>query len=103
MRDAASSFIIIISTNNVVLSQVQMEPKSVGCVVTLVLCAGVVKSWEPHPRLPRCSLRTLLSRFLDVTTPPTPQFLQWLSTWASDEEDQKNLRHLATVNIFTKI
>lgn len=56
----------------------------------------MVKSWEPHPRLPRVSLRTLLSRFLDVTTPPTPQLLQWLATQASDTDEQRALTLLAT-------
>lgn len=57
---------------------------------------GVVKSWEPHPRLPRVSLRMLLARFLDLTTPPTPQLLQWLATQATDPEEQRGLTILAT-------
>ena len=58
--------------------------------------AGVVRSWEPHPRLPRVSLRMLLARFLDLTTPPTPQLLQWLATEAKDPEEQRALTLLAT-------
>ncbi|KAE8744679.1 hypothetical protein FOCC_FOCC008682 [Frankliniella occidentalis] len=54
------------------------------------------KSWEPHPRLPRVSLRMLLARFLDLTTPPTPQLLQWLATQATDPEEQRGLTILAT-------
>ncbi|CAB0019492.1 unnamed protein product, partial [Nesidiocoris tenuis] len=57
---------------------------------------GIVKNWTPHDKYPRCSLRTLLARFLDITTPPTPNMLQFFSSCATDEEEQKRLNHLAT-------
>lgn len=57
---------------------------------------GVMKTWTPHERLPVCSLRELFSRFLDVTTPPSPNLLQYFSSIATDEEDQRKLNLLAT-------
>ncbi|XP_046680462.1 LOW QUALITY PROTEIN: nitric oxide synthase, salivary gland-like [Homalodisca vitripennis] len=58
--------------------------------------SGVVRTWEPHERLPRESLRVLLTRFLDITTPPTPQFLQFLASCTIDPEDKDHLILLAT-------
>ncbi|KAF6206870.1 hypothetical protein GE061_018106 [Apolygus lucorum] len=57
---------------------------------------GIVRNWTPHEKLPKCSLRTLLLRFLDITTPPTPNLLQFFSSCATDEAEQKRLNHLAT-------
>ncbi|XP_049776657.1 nitric oxide synthase, salivary gland [Schistocerca cancellata] len=57
---------------------------------------GVLKNWEPHERLPPCSLRTLFTRFLDITTPPTPDLLQHFASIASDPEDKRRLNLLAT-------
>ncbi|XP_067008227.1 nitric oxide synthase, salivary gland [Anabrus simplex] len=57
---------------------------------------GVVKTWVPHERLPSCSLRTLLTRFLDITTPPTPDLLQHLASIATNPEEQEKLSQLAT-------
>lgn len=61
---------------------------------------GVTKNWVPHEKLPRCSLRTLLTRFLDITTPPTPNMLQFFASCAIDPLDKKNLTTLATVSGF---
>lgn len=58
---------------------------------------GVVKSWTPHERLPVCTVRELFSRFLDITTPPTPNLLQHFASIATDEDDQRRLTLLATV------
>jgi nitric-oxide synthase len=60
---------------------------------------GVLKTWTPHERLPTCSLKTLLSRFLDITTPPTPNLLQHFASIATDQEDQRKLELLATVGL----
>uniref|UniRef100_A0A453YZV7 Nitric oxide synthase n=2 Tax=Anopheles gambiae TaxID=7165 RepID=A0A453YZV7_ANOGA len=56
---------------------------------------GVYKSWEPHERLPVCSLRTLLTRFMDITTPPTRQLLTYLASCCSDKADEERLLMLA--------
>ncbi|CAG2057145.1 unnamed protein product [Timema podura] len=61
---------------------------------------GVVKTWEPHERLPACSLRTLFTKFLDITTPPDPNLLQHFSSVATDPEEQQRLRLLATATAF---
>uniref|UniRef100_A0AAR5QJ33 Nitric oxide synthase n=2 Tax=Dendroctonus ponderosae TaxID=77166 RepID=A0AAR5QJ33_DENPD len=56
---------------------------------------GVVKNWKPHDRLPACSLRDLFTRYLDITTPPSPNLLQHFASIASDD-DQKKLNLLAS-------
>ncbi|XP_019875678.1 nitric oxide synthase, salivary gland isoform X1 [Aethina tumida] len=57
---------------------------------------GVVKTWTAHERLPRSSVRELLSRYLDITTPPSPNLLEQFAAIATDEEDQRKLNTLAT-------
>lgn len=57
---------------------------------------GVLKSWIPHERLPACSIRTMLARFLDITTPPTPNLLQHFASIATTLQDQQKLDLLAT-------
>ncbi|XP_026468232.1 nitric oxide synthase, salivary gland-like [Ctenocephalides felis] len=57
---------------------------------------GVVRSWSGHERLPRCSLRMLLTRFLDLTTPPSPAILQYLSSCCTEEIDKDKLESLAS-------
>ncbi|XP_038108914.1 nitric oxide synthase isoform X1 [Culex quinquefasciatus] len=56
---------------------------------------GVYKSWEQHERIPICSLRTLLSRFLDITTPPSRQLLTFLASCCQEKEDEERLTMLA--------
>ncbi|XP_075220584.1 nitric oxide synthase isoform X1 [Lycorma delicatula] len=56
---------------------------------------GVNRTWEQYERLPQCSLRTLLTRFVDITTPPTPYLLQFLASCASNQEDKELLTMLA--------
>ncbi|XP_017771545.1 PREDICTED: nitric oxide synthase, salivary gland [Nicrophorus vespilloides] len=57
---------------------------------------GVVKTWVDHEKIPACSLRSLFSEYLDITTPPTPNLLQQFASIATDEEDQRRLTLLAT-------
>ncbi|CAH1134822.1 unnamed protein product [Ceutorhynchus assimilis] len=57
---------------------------------------GVVKNWKPHERLPAASLRDLLTRFLDITTPPSPYLLHHFASLATDQQDQQRLNLLAT-------
>ncbi|KAI8499619.1 Nitric oxide synthase, brain [Branchiostoma belcheri] len=56
--------------------------------------AGLVKTWTPHDRLPSCSLRTALSRYLDVTTPPSPQLLLYLAMHATSNRERAELQAL---------
>lgn len=69
----------------------------------LLSFAGVIKSWKPHERLPSCSLRELFTKYLDITTPPTPNLLQHFASIATDETDSKKLNLLATVSIYHKL
>lgn len=57
---------------------------------------GVIKTWDNHERLPVCSLRTLFTRFLDITTAPTRQMLTFLAGWCEDELENDQLCTLAT-------
>lgn len=57
---------------------------------------GVIKNWEAHDRIPPRSLRDLFTRFVDITTPPSPNLLQHFASIASDKEDQKKLYLLAS-------
>lgn len=41
-----------------------------------------------------CSLRTLLARFLDITSPPSRQFLTFLSTYCEDPNDTERMKIL---------
>ncbi|XP_076364142.1 nitric oxide synthase, salivary gland-like [Tachypleus tridentatus] len=50
--------------------------------------------WQPYKRLPRCTVRTALSRYLDITTPPTPTILEHLATTAKDRCDEVRLKKI---------
>ncbi|GAB0095507.1 Nitric oxide synthase [Sergentomyia squamirostris] len=56
---------------------------------------GVTQKWVPHHKIPACSLKTLLTRYLDITTTPSRQILSLLSTFCKDKEDEKRLNNLA--------
>ncbi|XP_076368932.1 nitric oxide synthase, inducible-like isoform X2 [Tachypleus tridentatus] len=51
-------------------------------------------SWQQYNRLPPCTIRTALSRYLDITTPPTPTILEALASTAEDECDEDRLKQL---------
>lgn len=55
------------------------------------------KTWQNQERLPACSFRTLLSHYLDITTPTSQTLLALLAAHASSEEDKRRLQLLATV------
>lgn len=61
--------------------------------------AGITQTWEPHERLPSASVRELLTRYLDITTPPTPNFLHVLAEYAHDNDERTRLDQLATVQL----
>ncbi|XP_071508617.1 nitric oxide synthase, salivary gland-like [Diadema antillarum] len=52
---------------------------------------GVVKAWHPTERIPQCSVRAALTNYLDITSPPTPDFLRLLSTQATDKKEENEL------------
>ncbi|XP_015598208.1 nitric oxide synthase, salivary gland [Cephus cinctus] len=57
---------------------------------------GIVKSWVPHDRYMPNSLKMLLTRFLDITTPPTPNLLRYFASIATNPKEQTRLTQLAT-------
>jgi len=57
---------------------------------------GIDKRWEAHQKLPKTSVATMLTRYLDITTPPTPNMLRTLAVLAKDENERARLKHLAT-------
>ena len=59
---------------------------------------GITQTWEPHERLPSASVRELLTRYLDITTPPTSNFLHVLAEYAHDNDERTRLDQLATVH-----
>jgi nitric-oxide synthase len=57
---------------------------------------GIYRSWESHEKIPPCSLRNLLTRFLDITAAPSRQLLLFLASCCEDEKEKASLNKLAT-------
>ncbi|CAL4076770.1 unnamed protein product, partial [Meganyctiphanes norvegica] len=55
-----------------------------------------VYNWEPHGRLPSASVREMLTRYLDITTPPSTNLLNILAEFAQDNDQKSRLELLAT-------
>lgn len=55
-----------------------------------------VEEWEPVGKLSQVTVREALTRLLDITTPPTQQFLGLLSCFCSDEIEREKLKVLST-------
>ncbi|EDV20662.1 uncharacterized protein TRIADDRAFT_31504 [Trichoplax adhaerens] len=54
------------------------------------------KNWTVDNHIPPIfTLREAFSRFVDISTPPTPQFLQYLVNQAKDEKEKSHLEELA--------
>lgn len=56
---------------------------------------GLQKQWNLHERLPALSLRQLLTKFLDITTPPRPDILTYLSRTTESSLEKEALTRLA--------
>lgn len=67
--------------------------------VNMVL--GISKSWEPHDRLPSSSVRNILTRFVDITTPPSRQLLTLFAGFCENKDDEERLNMLAIVSVPT--
>ncbi|XP_072018681.1 nitric oxide synthase 1-like [Amphiura filiformis] len=52
---------------------------------------GNVKVWTPVSHLPLCSVRRAIEKYLDITTPPTPEFLRMLAAHATSPKDRERL------------
>ncbi|KAG8182789.1 hypothetical protein JTE90_018662 [Oedothorax gibbosus] len=63
---------------------------------TVQTIEGPSHRWSPHERIPCLTMRTALTRYLDITTPPGQQFLRILATMAEDEGDKRKIKLLAT-------
>ncbi|XP_013101350.2 nitric oxide synthase [Stomoxys calcitrans] len=55
---------------------------------------GIFKCWESHDKIPAESMRSLLTKFFDITTPPTRQMLTLLSGFCEDNHDTERLQLL---------
>lgn len=55
---------------------------------------GSFKCWEPHSKLPIDTVRSLLLRYFDITTPPSRQLLIFLSNYCSDKKDEERILKL---------
>ncbi|XP_063410256.1 nitric oxide synthase, inducible-like [Mytilus trossulus] len=51
--------------------------------------------WDDYGRFPPCSLKDLLSSYLDITTPPSQEFLSILSGLAARQEDKQRIKRIA--------
>ncbi|CAH1801570.1 unnamed protein product [Owenia fusiformis] len=58
--------------------------------------SGNTNKWAAIDRFPPMTLRTALTNYLDITTPPTPVLLQHFATQTSDAKDKLALEKLAT-------
>ena len=78
---------------NVLLKKQNVEPESL-----FGLGGGKDKGehWEPVEKLTQVTVREALTRLLDITTPPTQQFLGLLSCFCSNEVERENLNVLST-------
>ena len=72
-----------------------MSPMKYWRVVLSIADGG--KIWQNQERLPACNLRTMLSHYLDITTPASQTLLALFAAHASAEEDKRRLQLLATV------
>lgn len=63
---------------------------------------GIVKTWIAHDRYLPNTLRMLLTRFLDITTPPTPNLLRYFASIATNPKEQTQLNLLSSVNVLLK-
>ncbi|XP_040211347.1 nitric oxide synthase, endothelial isoform X2 [Rana temporaria] len=59
------------------------------------LGSGRKVNWVSDTRIPPCTLRQALTNYLDITTPPTPQFLQLLSVLCEDPTERQRLETLS--------
>lgn len=56
---------------------------------------GIQEKWVKHERMLPCTVRTAISRYLDITTPPGQQLLSLLATMAKDDKDRRKLEILS--------
>ena len=60
-----------------------------------------LQEWAPLTRLPwPVALRTALTFYIDITTPPTQEILASLATLATDSKDVKKINKLVDVSMY---
>jgi len=69
------------------------------CVFVHLFIKGIERTWIEHERLPQTTVNDLLTRYLDITTPPSPNFLRLLSLHAQDNTEREKLELLASVRL----
>ncbi|XP_064619550.1 nitric oxide synthase, salivary gland-like [Lineus longissimus] len=57
---------------------------------------GGARTFTKSDRLPACTFRTALSRYLDISTPPTPDLVKLFATLATADNDKERLETLAS-------
>ncbi|CAN0369821.1 unnamed protein product [Lampetra planeri] len=66
----------------------------VECLEETTTPTGTVTKWVEVSRLPPCTISDALSRFLDISSPPSARFLQQLASLAADVTDRDSLLQL---------
>ena len=61
-----------------------------------MLTGREIEEWIPHERLAPTSLREALTRYFDITTPPSQQLLSLMSIFAENESEQNHMKELAS-------
>ncbi|XP_011496043.1 PREDICTED: nitric oxide synthase, salivary gland [Ceratosolen solmsi marchali] len=59
----------------------------------------IVKTWISHDKYQGNSLKTLFTRFIDITTPPTPNLLRYFASISSCSKEKSRLNLLATDSV----
>ncbi|VDI59533.1 nitric-oxide synthase, brain [Mytilus galloprovincialis] len=56
---------------------------------------GTQKSWKQFEKIPTATMKTMFSRFLDITTPPSQELLKQLVSQATRDNDKIKIENLA--------
>ena len=72
----------------------QSEPTDQSIIISI---SDITLTWKPHPRLPEASVWTLLTSYLDITTPPSPNLFSLLAQHTQDQDEKAKLELLARV------
>lgn len=77
-----------------VINKIDMSGRSADDILEVECFTD--NKWTKSSRLPSCSLKTALTKFLDLTTPPSANFLLLMSGLATEKWDSYRLKKLAT-------
>ncbi|XP_068235236.1 nitric oxide synthase, salivary gland-like [Palaemon carinicauda] len=90
----------VLPSNNPLMVQGILD-KLVNCQdpaasVQISVRKGEGDPWLPHPNLPVSSIRTLLERYLDITSPPSQALLGLMASLSNNNRQRTRLNILAT-------